>query len=381
MNSKERVKRAFHFERPDKIPNSFLSLASDFFPVFSRVPKSWQPKELPPQAGGDSRMANRIYRGLVYSWKKKYQKRTDFPKKWWNYPGKRVDEWGTIWQSSGIKSGDLTFGHPVLGPLEESWDGFDDYEIPDPNLEERYKFIKSKLWHRLGKRRYTLGMFAVDGILHRCCHIRGFSNFLMDLVRKPKKAESLIKRVLSFCLIQAEKYFEYYPGLNSFFVFEDLGSQVSPFISPRIFDKFIGPTYKQLADIAHDNDADFIMHSCGQILELIPSLIKTGVDVLEFDSPHMTGVENFKHFAEERKMAFWCCSNIQSTYVRGTPLQIEEEVKMLIKEIGNNEGGLAIFEYPTNSALGTPKPNIKAMRKATKKWGNYNQIGVIEWLA
>ena len=112
----------------------------------------------------------------------------------------------------------------------------------------------------------------------------------------------------------------------------------------------------------------------------MPTLADIGVDVFEFDSPHMTGVKNFKKFAEKKEIAFWLSSNIQSTYILGTSQNIEEEIKSYIQHIGNNEGGLAIYEYPSNKTLGTPKNNIIAQRNATLKWGKYNTMGVIEWL-
>ena len=164
-------------------------------------------------------------------------------------------------------------------------------------------------------------------------------------------------------------------------VADDLGTQKSPFISPRIFKKFLSPPYKQLIDLTHDMGMDFILHSCGEIYDLIQPLIDIGVNVLEFDSPHMTGVENFKHYAEERKIAFWLSSNIQTTWTNGTPEEVEEEVKYYIKEVGNNEGGLGIFEYPTPNVMHTPKENIRAQRRAARKWGIYNEQGIIEWLA
>ena len=132
---------------------------------------------------------------------------------------------------------------------------------------------------------------------------------------------------------------------------------------------------------SHNLGMDFILHSCGEIGALIPDIIELGVDALQFDSPHMTGVENFKHFAEERKIAFWLSSNIQSTWIFGTPNDVEEEIKSYIKEVGNNEGGLAISEYGSKSALGVPKENVIAQREAVLKWGKYNNDGVIEWLA
>ncbi|MHA1148766.1 MAG: uroporphyrinogen decarboxylase family protein [Promethearchaeota archaeon] len=381
MNSKERVKRAFHFDKPDRVPISCLSLGTDFFYAITLEPRDWQPLDYPPHIyGGDFTYAMPLYRWTVYSWKKSYRKRLGHPRKWWEIPHKSIDEWGIIWQSSGTKI-DKTLGHPIKGPLEESWDGLANYKIPDVSLESRYRLAKSGLMHYLGKKKYTIGGFAADGIFHRCCHIRGFANFLTDLARNPKQAGELLDKILPFYLIQVEKLTENYPNLDAFVMADDLGSQHSSFFSANMFKKFLAPRYKKIIDLVHDYNLDFVLHSCGEISSLIDPLVKIGVDILEFDSPFMTGVENFKHYAEERKIAFWLSSNIQTTYIQGTPKEIEEEVKYYIKEIGNNEGGLAIYEYPQNISLGTPRVNIKAQREATKKWGNYNSEGIIEWLA
>jgi len=381
MNSKERVSRAFHFDKPDKVPISCISLQSDFFAAIQFEPRSWQPTKYPPHVtGGDTTLANPVIRWVAYSWKKQYRKMAGYPKRWWEIPHKSIDEWGVIWQSSGTKSNDKTLGHPIEGPLKNNWDGLDDYKIPDANDETRYRFIKSGIWKLLGKKKYTLGSMGVDGIFHRCCHLRGFSNFLIDLARNPKQVYKLFDKILPFYLIQTERYKEFYPTLDSIIVADDMGTQKSPFVSPRTFNKFVAPAYKQLIDLTHDLGMDFILHSCGEIYDLIQPFIDIGVDVFEFDSPHMTGVENFKHFAEERKAAFWLSSNIQTTYTQGTPEEVEQEVKNYIKDVGNNKGGLAIYEYPQNFSIETPKENIKAQREAVKKWGNYNNNGVVEWL-
>ena len=48
MISKERVHRAFHFGKPDKIPSAPTNLKADFFPNFPSPPRSWQPTNYPP---------------------------------------------------------------------------------------------------------------------------------------------------------------------------------------------------------------------------------------------------------------------------------------------------------------------------------------------
>ncbi|MFX0186958.1 MAG: uroporphyrinogen decarboxylase family protein [Candidatus Hodarchaeota archaeon] len=382
MNSRERVKKAFHFDKPDRVPMSQMNLKTDFFPVHQYHPKSWQPQNYPPHVrGGVEKITKITYRKFVYNWKNTMRKEAGYSKKWWKNPHESIDEWNTIWKSSGTESADVTKGHPFKGFLQDDWDKINDYKIPDASNPERYRMIKTKIWKLLGKNRYTVGEMGANGLFNQCSQIRGFTNLLIDFARHSQEVDQLINKILPFYLIQIEKFKGYYPTLDSIIIADDLGTQKSPFISPRIFQKFFKEPYKEIIDLTHELGMDFILHSCGQIFELMPDIIDINVDVFEFDSPHMTGVENFKKFAKERKVAFWLSSNIQSTYPLGTPEEVEEEIKHYIKEVGNNEGGLAIYEYMSNKVLRTPKGNIISQREATLKWGNYNENGFIDWLA
>ncbi len=95
----------------------------------------------------------------------------------------------------------------------------------------------------------------------------------------------------------------------------------------------------------------------------------------------MTGVNNFKEYAKQQKMAFWLSPNIQSTFIFGNREDLEEEVKMFVREVGNNYGGLAFYTYPGDQVLKVPRENLIAYLEIMKKWGNYNEDGIIDWLA
>ncbi|MGM0469116.1 MAG: uroporphyrinogen decarboxylase family protein [Promethearchaeati archaeon] len=381
MKSEERVRRAFHFENPDRVPMSCLSLKTDFFPVSIYPLRSWQPTNYPPHVqGGVDSIQKLSYRIFTYRWKRKFRKKAGHERKFWKKPHISIDEWEIQWKSSGSESNDITRGHPHFGPLQDNWDYLKDFEPPDISIEERYNFLKSGILKLLGKNRYTLGELAPNGFFNLCSQIRGFSNFLIDIVRRPNKVHQLIEKLLPYFTNLIENYKKFYPPLNAVIVADDLGSQKSPFISPEIFKTFFKEPYKKIIDLAHDLGLDFIMHSCGQIYEVMPDIIEIGVDVFEFDSPHMVGVDNFKKWAEERKVAFWLSSNIQTTFSLGTPEEVEEEIKTYIRKVGNNDGGLAVYEYMPSSTLRAPKENVMAQRKVTLKWGQYNEDGKINWL-
>ena len=388
MNRRERVKRAFHFNKPDRVPLLELGFESDFYPIDTREPTSWQPTNYPPHVDGGAQIIKvDSYRRDVYDWKKEIRESLKYPENWWENPHDSIDEFGVVWRSSGTLSEDKTMGHPFRGPFQDSgsgegWDKFADFKFPDASDPQRYRLVKSGRWKSIAEDRYLLGVLGAGGIFNKCFQMRGFDNFLVDLARNryKDKVNKLIDSILSFNLTTIEKLNAYCPQLDSIMIADDFGSQKSAFVSPKIFNKYFKNSFKQLVNLTHDLGMDLIFHSCGNVLALLPEFVDIGVDVMEFDSPHMTGVENFKHFANARKMAFWLSSNIQSTFVNGTPEEVEEEIKYYIKEIGNNEGGLAIYEYTSYDAIRVPRKNVRAQRKATLKWGNYNKDGIIEWL-
>jgi len=382
MNSRERVKRAFHFERPDQIPIFCMNLLkSDFLYGILFNPKLWQPNNYPPHVpGGVNSISKLYYRLFVYNWKNKIRKKAKYKKKWWKDPHISINEWGILWKSAGTENKDITKGHPFLGPLQENWDNLDGFELPNGSNPDRFRLIRNKLWRFLAKDKYTVGEMGANGFFNLCSQIRGFNNVLIDFRRNPKNLTRLIEKIEPFYSTQIKEFKKQYPKLDSVYIADDLGTQKSPFISPAVFNTFFKEPYKKVVKLTNDLGMDFIFHSCGQIFELIPNIIETGINIFQFDSPLMTGVENFKTFAKSKRAAFWLSSNIQSTYVLGTPNEVENEIKYYIEHIGKKDGGLAIHEYDAYKTLGTPKENVIAQRRAIQKWGKYNEDGIINWL-
>jgi len=386
MKSRERVKRAFHFDKPDRVPKTCFSLSTDFFAFPCLDSKHFQPTNYPPHTSGGPHGQKSLFNRLFithYKWKKKKRQKLGLPKDWWyvddNVQLLTIDEWGIIWSSGGIDR-DFTMGHPYIGPFQESWDDFENYQFPDPLDESRYRFW-NPLMKLIGKDKYLIGHLGLSFLHNLPSWLRGFTNIMVDFIKNPNKVHELIKVVTDYFYMLILTLKETCPTLDCIMTCDDLGTQKSPFLSPVMFKKFFYQPYKKLIDLIHDLNMDFILHSCGQLKELLPTFYDLGIDVLEFDSPNMTGVENFKEYAEQQKMAFWLSPNIQSTFFQGTPEELEEEIKYYVKEVGNNYGGLAFYEYLDHRVLNVPKENVKALHRATKKWGKYNKDGIIDWLA
>ena len=355
MKGKERVKRALTFNNPDRIP-IFKGGSGDVFPMIDMPSKQWQPTErnVYPRLYADIIRKLRIYRWKRPDWA---------PKDWWKYDREEVDQWGCYWNKI---ASDVTMGHPGR-PVLDSWDKLEAWEGPDTADKGIYKFFGRLA--KLFPRRYKLALVHGNNFIFSRAHmLRGFSNLLIDHLRNPNQLHQLIKKITKIFLINFETWIDMYKP-DGFWASDDLGTQEQLFFSPRIFKKFYEDPYKEIINFAHDHDCSFHLHSCGNISEIIPTLIDVGVDSIEFDSPRLNGFDELVQF--RGKLPFWACVNIQSVYPNGTPENVEQEVIEMIKTFSTQEGGYLAYFYPDTKAINIPKTNIKAFSKALKKWGKY----------
>ena len=355
MKSKERVIRALTFSKPDRVP-VFKPPFGDVFSLINFPPKSWQPKvrDLYPHLLSDLIRKLRLYRWKRPEWA---------PKDWWKHQREEIDQWGCFWNRS---EGDLTMGHPGR-PAIDTWDNLDTWEGPDAGDPKIYRLLGriSKLFFR----KYKVGLIHdIIFIQNRVSMLREFNNLAMDHFRHPKQVHQLIEKVTDVFMRNVEMLVTNYK-VDAIWACDDLGAQDALFFSPETFKKFYAEPYKRIINYLHDHEVAFHLHSCGDIGELIPTLMDIGVDSLEFDSPRLSGFEKLREF--RGKLPFWACVNIQSVYPLGTPEEVEQEVIKMIQTFSTEEGGYLAYFYLDRNVVNIPKRNERAFSKALKKWGKY----------
>jgi hypothetical protein len=68
------------------------------------------------------------------------------------------------------------------------------------------------------------------------------------------------------------------------------------------------------------------------------------------------------------KVAFLPCIDIQQTFPLGTPDDVREEARLLLRFWGNREGGIIPSEYG-REAVGAPEENLKAAFEEFRRLG------------
>ena len=258
-------------------------------------------------------------------------------------------------------------GHDANAALPE-WDALPALlaDLPDtdaPGLFDQAKRIADAA-HAEGK--YVL-IHHWSLMYERIWNFRGMENLLMDYYDFPDEVHALHRAVADTenkLLLRAVR--ELKP--DGYMISDDLGGQHSLMMSPATFREFIKPYYAETWGIAHENDVDVWLHTCGNITEIIGDLIECGLSVLH---PIQKRTMDWDKVAAEwkGKIAFWVGMDVQDTLINGSPEDVRKEVRLMRDTFDSPEGG---FLYAAGNGIvgGTPIENIDAFLDEILTYGN-----------
>ncbi|MCX6089484.1 MAG: hypothetical protein NTX88_03720 [Candidatus Atribacteria bacterium] len=315
MSPRERVRRTFQHQIPDRMPRTLDIGASSgidetYRDIFVSHTGAMKPEEffdydirivlapLTPQA-------------------------TDFSVYYDSVPP------GTTFDAFGVAhvAGDRF----PLGMDLHPWKSFqtpreiDDYPFPifepEPVLRETIRTIR--------ERGYMVSV--PSGSINEWCYaLRGMDEFFIDLVDRPEMAEAVIRRVAT--LVEKMVTVLSDLGADILCLYGDMGSQQSLLISPRLWGKWIQPYWKTITETIHriNPQAFAFYHSCGAIETICPGLIDAGFDILNPVQPECMDPYVVKKRYGDR-MALWGGIGMQSTMLSHSPATVREDISRLVE--------------------------------------------------
>jgi len=330
MNSRTRVKRAIHFQGPDHIPH--------YLPDGGENDILWLWLERPPD---------------IQPW-------TDSDER-----QRRVDAWGVVWERVNAE----TFGEAVEWPFA---DIRHQAERPFPDLnvwryfEEAQRRIEAN--NRTDNPKYCLGVMPFSSLNEGTHNVMGLENMFLAYYQHPDDLHALIGRLAEQQRQSIRLLAEI--GCDGVMGYDDWGLQDRLMVHPAMIEEFFMPHYRRNWALAHELGMDVWLHSCGHILDLLPTLVDAGLDVIQMDQQENMGLENLDARVGGQ-VAFWCPVDIQQTMVRGDLAAIERYVKRMIETLGNHNGGLISMAYSTPEAVHHKPEKLAAMSAAFRKYGVY----------
>ena len=206
---------------------------------------------------------------------------------------------------------------------------------------------------------------VVMGMMWAChfqdtCAAFGMQTALMNMVAEPELVHYVDDHIVEFYEKALKIFLEATKGkVHAILIGDDIGSQRSLMISPKLVSEFVIPGAKRLIDLAHSYGVKVLYHSCGAIVEAIPQLIEAGVDIIHPIQALAVGMQPESLKAKfEGQVAFCGGVDTQELLPHGTPEDVRAKVKEL-REIFPT--GLIIS--PSHEALQSdvPPANVKAM--------------------
>lgn len=203
----------------------------------------------------------------------------------------------------------------------------------------------------------------------------GTEQFLINMLRKAELIHALLGHMVDFYYESSRRMFEAAQGkLDIFFMGDDYGTQIGPFMSPRDFRTFIVPHLERLYGLAKSYGLKVMQHSCGSVRAVIPDLIAAGMDALDPVQVRAEGMDIIqlkRDFGD--KITFHGSIDTQRTLPMGTLEDVRREVLDRLTHVAPG-GGLIICgsqDYITD----IPSENIVAIYDTVYEYGNYCNLG------
>jgi len=337
MNSRERVKRAIRFQKPDRIPISHAVLPA------AQLKYGQALNEILAEFRED------------FGW----DYRTDLPPE--KFPpqykrGLNCDDFGTVWRVEW----EGVCGIPVEWPIPDLG-RYDEYLWPKdftagPPAGRQYS------GHMCGydKRWYARGSWIT--FFEQLQQLRGMENLLVDIASESKEFLRLLDDLLAFHLRWVERWVKFeYDGLH---FGDDWGTQRGLMIRPEVWRRLFKPRYAEIFARTKAAGKDVWFHSDGFINDILGDLVEIGVDVINFQI-NVVGQEWTARNVRGR-VAVRTDIDRQNVLPFGSPAQVKEEVQRTFESCGTPAGGIvACGEVGPD----VPLANIRAMYEAFREYG------------
>ncbi len=221
---------------------------------------------------------------------------------------------------------------------------------------------------RRSTNRAVIGLFGGNLVeLSQFCF--RIDNLLRMLADDPERVHRFLDRLTDLHMRHLESYLAAVGDCIDVILFsDDLGMQTGPQFSPRMYDEFFKPRHARMWRRAKElADVKVMLHCCGGIRPLLPSLIEAGMDATNPVQTTCAGMEpdGLKRDFGDRITLWGGGCDTRDVLPRGTPGQVRAHVKERVRVLA--PGGGFVFQQVHNIMADVPPENIVAMFDAVRE--------------
>jgi len=197
----------------------------------------------------------------------------------------------------------------------------------------------------------------------RAHEMQRMDKFMINMGRNPEFAQVLLNKIASLCktlmghfLDEAGEY------LDIVKIGDDLGTQSSLMISPKMYRTFLKPIHADFIQfIKERTKAKVFFHTDGDVFNLIPDFIEIGIYILnpiQTSAGKMSNIVDLKKLYGD-KLTFCGAVDTQRILPFGTPAEVSAEVKRVMNILSPGGGYMLASVHTIMDEV--PPENILAM--------------------
>ncbi len=265
MTSRDRVAKALRGEEPDRVPihESFWQATSN----------AWHQQGLPPDTSPDDYFGTEI--------------RTIGIDNSFGYPWQEIE-----------RTDEYVIARDGMGKLTRNWvDHRSTPELLDFAIKSRAQWDAEKHrltpdparidWETLRKQHASyrqqdrfICISAIPGY-EATWQKLGPESLLMAIAEDPAWVTEMYEYDAEMIIGVAKLYVEHGLDFDAAWLWDDLAYKNGPLFSPKAYREQLMPSHKRINDYFHSQGWPVILHSCGNVTSLVPSIIEAGFDCLQ----------------------------------------------------------------------------------------------------
>jgi len=275
---------------------------------------------------------------------------------------RHLDDWGVVWEKAhrtapyiNVEGPLQRLERPSLADLEPIEWPFAEPSAAVAGLRERAELIR-----RAGDSAVVLNLPNCS--FAQAQRVRGFSEFLEDLLVNRAFAEALLERVTdALCRLAIAALDQIGDMVDVVSFMDDLGAQTGPLLSPQLYRRLVKPHHARFVGTLRARTRAFVlMHSDGAIRDLLGDLVDIGVQAINPVQVDATGMEPGRLKRDfGRDLAFWGGIDTHHVLPHGTPDEVAHEVRARVSDLGR--GGGYVLASVHHIMAEVPPENVVAM--------------------
>ena len=197
-------------------------------------------------------------------------------------------------------------------------------------------------------------------LFERAWTLRGFDTFLLDMALEPGFAEELLERITQIQLVLIQRFLDL--GVDGGYFGDDYGSQANLLFSPKMWRTLIKPRLARLFAPFREAGLPVLMHSDGQIADILPDLVEIGLTAYNPVQPEVIDHAWLRDTFGNR-LAYYGGLSTQTTLSQGSPREVTNAVQECLAALAPEGTGLVLA--PSHRIMSdTPLENVEAMLDA-----------------